>query len=295
VGIFTNLGRDHYDFHGGREAYFSCKASLFSHDRCAAAVINIDDPAGRRLADIATCPVTTVSATGALPAHWRVTRTELDGGSSRFTISGPPGEISAYLPLPGAHNIDNAVSAMAAAHLRGADIGEAAAALADFSGTPGRLQMIDAGQSFVAMVDFAHNPDGLRAALGTLRRQVKRRVIVVFGAPGDRDRGKRPLMREAAAAESDVVIVTTDDPYSEDPDSIVDDIMAGADPCADEVEYIVEVDRREAIARAVRLATTGDGLLLAGRGHEIAQTVGDQVIPFDDRLELRRALTATLA
>jgi UDP-N-acetylmuramoyl-L-alanyl-D-glutamate--2,6-diaminopimelate ligase len=291
VGVFTNLGRDHYDFHGGAEAYLACKASLFSADRCAAAVVNVDDPAGRRVAAAATGVTTTVSAMGAPGADWRVTRAELGSGWSRFRVGGPAGEVSATLPLPGVHNVHNAVAALAAAHLLGVAVGEAARALADFPGVPGRLELIDGGQSFVAMVDFAHNPDGLRAALRALRHQVKGRTIVVFGAPGDRDRGKRPLMREVAAAEADVVIVTTDDPYAEDPDAIVADIMAGAHPVAG-AEYIVEVDRSEAIARAVELAGPGDGVLVAGRGHETVQTIGGRRVSFDDRDELRRALMA---
>jgi UDP-N-acetylmuramoyl-L-alanyl-D-glutamate--2,6-diaminopimelate ligase len=295
VGVFTNLGRDHYDFHGGPEAYLSCKASLFTADRCAAAVVNVDDRAGRRVAATATCVTTTISAAGAPDADWRVTHTELESRYSHFKVASPVGEISATLPLPGVHNVHNALSALAAAHLEGVVVRDVAEALADFPGVPGRLEVIDVGQPFVAMVDFAHNPEGLRAALRTLRHEVKGRTIVVFGAPGDRDPGKRPLMREVAAAEADVVIVTTDDPYAEDPYLIVADIMAGAHRVADGVDYFVEMDRGEAIARAVQLADSGDGVLVAGRGHEDVQTVRAGSVPFDDRLELRRALTAALA
>jgi UDP-N-acetylmuramoyl-L-alanyl-D-glutamate--2,6-diaminopimelate ligase len=294
VGVFTNLGRDHYDFHGGPEAYLACKASLFSADRCAAAVINIDDPAGRHVAAATTGPATAVSAMGAPDADWRVTHAELGSGWSRFSVGSPVGEVSATLPLPGAHNVQNAVAALATADLLGVAVGEAAEALADFPGVPGRLEVIDVGQPFVAMVDFAHNPDGLRAALRCLRNLVKGRTILVFGAPGDRDRGKRPLMREVAATEADVVIVTTDDPYTEDPSAIVADIMAGASAGACRAEHVVELDRAEAIVRAVELARPGDGVLIAGRGHEMVQTVGARTVFFDDRLELRRALTATL-
>lgn len=295
VGVFTNLGRDHYDFHGGPDAYFTTKASLFTRGRCAAGVVNVDDPAGRRLALSAGCAMTSVSSEGAADADWRVTAADLHPGCSRFTVAGPVGEISAELPLSGAHNIQNAIAALAAAHLRGADVVDIVGALSEFPGVPGRLELIDAGQPFVAMVDFAHNPEGLRAALRSLRPQAKGRVIVVFGAPGDRDRGKRRLMREVAAAEADVVIVTTDDPYGEDPDAIISDIMAGADPAVDGVEYHLEVDRAEAIARAVQLASAGDGLLLAGRGHETIQMVGSLKVPFDDRLVLRQALSSSLA
>ncbi|HWC38069.1 MAG TPA: UDP-N-acetylmuramoyl-L-alanyl-D-glutamate--2,6-diaminopimelate ligase [Acidimicrobiales bacterium] len=293
VGVFTNLGRDHYDFHGGSEAYFMTKASLFTRGSCAAGVVNVDDPAGRRLAAMGGCATTTVSGEGAPDADWRVTRAEVNGASSRFTVVGPVGEISVDLPLSGAHNVHNAVAALAAAHLRGADVAEIADTLPEFPGVPGRLQLIDAGQPFAAMVDFAHNPDGLRVALRSLRAQVKGRMIVVFGAPGDRDRGKRPLMREVAAAEADVVIVTTDDPYGEVPEAIIGDIMAGADLGRDGVDYYVEADRADAIARAVQLASAGDGLLLAGRGHETVQTFGAVGVPFDDREELRRALLAS--
>jgi UDP-N-acetylmuramoyl-L-alanyl-D-glutamate--2,6-diaminopimelate ligase len=295
VGVFTNLGRDHYDFHGGPEAYLSCKASLFTADRCAAAAVNVDDRAGRQVASTATCVTATISAAGAPDADWRVTHTELGPRYSQFRVASPVGEISATLPLPGVHNIHNALTALAAAHQRGVEVREVAKALADFPGVPGRLELIDVGQPFVALVDFAHNPDGLRAALRTLRHEVKGRTIVVFGAPGDRDRGKRPLMREAAAAEADVLIVTTDDPYAEDPYGIVADIMAGAHRDADGVDYFVEIDRAKAIARAVQLACPGDGVLVAGRGHETLQSVRAGTVAFDDRLELRRALTAALS
>jgi UDP-N-acetylmuramoyl-L-alanyl-D-glutamate--2,6-diaminopimelate ligase len=295
VGVFTNLGRDHYDFHGGPEAYLDCKASLFTADRCAGAVLNVDDPAGRRVAASATCPTTTISAAGSPDADWRVTHTELGWSYSQFKVASPDGEVSVTLPLPGVHNVHNALAALAAAYLQGVAVREVAEALADFPGVPGRLELVDVGQPFVAMVDFAHNPEGLSVALRTLRQAVKGRTIVVFGAPGDRDRGKRPLMREVAAAEADVVIVTTDDPYTEDPRAIIADIMAGADRVADGVDYLVEIDRAEAIARAVQLAGSGDGVLVAGRGHEMVQTVRAGNVALDDRLELRRALTATLA
>jgi UDP-N-acetylmuramoyl-L-alanyl-D-glutamate--2,6-diaminopimelate ligase len=292
VGIFTNLSRDHYDFHGGPEAYLACKASLFSADRCGAGVANIDGPAGRWVAAIATCPVTTVSARGALDADWRVTHAEPGPASTRFSVTGPVGEVTATIPLPGAHNVENSVAALAAAHLRGLRVHDVASGLADFPGVPGRLELVDAGQPFLAVVDFAHNPASLSAALRTVRRQVGGRIIVVFGAPGDRDRGKRPLMRAAAAVGADVVIVTTDDPYGEEPEVILADIMAGADPAADGVDYLVEVDRAKAITRAVELAGPGDGVLVAGRGHETVQPIGDRRLSFDDRVELRRALTA---
>jgi UDP-N-acetylmuramoyl-L-alanyl-D-glutamate--2,6-diaminopimelate ligase len=299
VGVFTNLGHDHYDFHSDRESYLACKASLFRRERCRIGVINIDDEAGRQIARTATCPVVTVSSLGSPDADWRVTAVDYGPDSTAVEVSGEVGSFEAIVPMAGRHNLDNALAAFAACHQLGIDVTTVADHLVGFPGVRGRLERLDAGQPFDAFVDFAHNPEGLMAVLAAARMRTRTRgdgrVIVVFGAPGDRDRSKRPLMREAAVAGADVAIVTTDDPYFEDPGAIIADVMRGEHEDGKGATVLVEPDRVLAIARAVDMAEEGDVVLVTGRGHETVQNLKGEEIPFDDREELWQALYVATA
>ena len=291
---FTNLGRDHLDFHGDLEEYFRAKALLFD-GRAAAEAVVVDDEAGRRLAGRPDRPrPVTVSGAGAA-ADWTATDvTATDDGGSAFTLTGPGGRTwPARLRLPGRFNVTNAVLAVALLDSVGVDVAAALRGLAD-TVVPGRMEPVDAGQPFVAVVDYAHTPDAVTTALAALRGGTPGRLITVLGCGGDRDPGKRPAMGAAAAAGSDVLVVTDDNPRSEDPATIRAAVVAGAAdvPGGQRAEVLEVGDRREAIRAAVRLARSGDTLLVAGKGHETGQEVGGEVHPFDDRAVLRECLAA---
>jgi UDP-N-acetylmuramoyl-L-alanyl-D-glutamate--2,6-diaminopimelate ligase len=288
---FTNLGRDHLDFHGDLESYFQAKALLFD-GRAAVEVVDVDDASGRRLAQKAG---TVTVSTGGRPADWTATDVAVaaDGGST-FTLSGPGGRSwPARLRLPGRFNVANAVLAVALLDAVGVPVEAALAGLAD-TVVPGRMEPVDAGQEFVAVVDYAHTPDAVTTALAALRTMTTGRVLTVLGCGGDRDPGKRAEMGRAAAEGSDVLVVTDDNPRSEDPAAIRAAMLAGTrDVPEDRRAEVVEVgDRRAAIAEAVRRARPGDVLLVAGKGHETGQEVDGQLSPFDDRTVLREALAA---
>jgi UDP-N-acetylmuramoyl-L-alanyl-D-glutamate--2,6-diaminopimelate ligase len=296
VAAFTNLGRDHLDFHRDLEEYFAAKASLFTPERARLGLTNVDDEHGRRLRDQAQIPMRTFSASGN-EADWRAVDVELRPEGSRFTVVSPAGErIEAGAPLVGAFNVANTLCAVALAAEAGFDPAPVAAAIARSSGVPGRLERIDAGQDFLAVVDYAHKPDALEAALHALRPQTAGRLVLVIGAGGDRDSGKRLLMGEVGARLADVLVVTDDNPRSEDPESIRAALLSGADevPAADRADVVEIGSRREAIRHAISHARPGDTVLVAGKGHETGQEVGtgeDRVVhPFDDRDEVRAAL-----
>jgi UDP-N-acetylmuramoyl-L-alanyl-D-glutamate--2,6-diaminopimelate ligase len=291
---FTNLGRDHLDFHGDLESYFQAKALLFD-GRAAVEVVDIDDAAGRRLADRPDRPSpVTVSTTDGASADWTATGIEAapDGGST-FTLSGPGGRSwPARLLLPGRFNVANAVLAVALLDGIGVPVEDAIAGLAE-TVVPGRMEPVDAGQSFVAVVDYAHTPDAVATALAALRGATSGRLITVLGCGGDRDAGKRGAMGAAAAAGSDVLVVTDDNPRSEDPATIRAAMLAGAAevPERERAEVVEVGDRRTALATAVGLARPGDTLLVAGKGHETGQEIAGELLPFDDRTVLREVLT----
>ena len=279
VAVFLNLGRDHLDFHHDVEEYFLAKASLFTPERARLGLANVDDDHGRRLAREATVPMRTFSAEGR-EADWRATDVTLLPDRSTFTVHGPDGRtIPASCPLPGAFNVVNTLAAIAACIEAG--LGDSVAAgIAESGGVPGRMERVAAGQDFTVVVDYAHKPDAVEAAIGALRPLTEGRVIVVLGAGGDRDPGKRPIMAEAAARLADLLVVTDDNPRTEDPAVIRAAMLAGVAP-GDEV---VEIgDRRAAIREAVRRAETGDIVLVAGKGHETGQEIDGVVHPFDDR------------
>jgi UDP-N-acetylmuramoyl-L-alanyl-D-glutamate--2,6-diaminopimelate ligase len=291
VAAFTNLSQDHLDFHRDMDDYFEAKAALFD-GRAEHAVVCVDDEWGRRLAG-RTPGAVTVSTTG--PAAWRAVdaRTGPDGTQS-FTAIAPDGaQLPVRLQLPGAFNVANAVVALACLDAVGVP---AAVAAEGFAGVavPGRMQRIEEGQPFLAIVDYAHKPGAVAALLDALRPQVTGRLIVVLGCGGDRDRGKRPLMGAAAAARAELLIVTDDNPRSEDPAAIRGEMLAGAkaEPRAGDLMEIG--DRRAAIAAAVAYAKPGDAVVVAGKGHETGQEVGGVKHPFDDAAELAEALSAAL-
>ncbi len=294
LACFTNLGRDHLDFHADVEDYFAAKAMLFTPERCRRALVNVDDEHGRRLAAEASVPVRTFSTTGRA-ADWWADDVRLEPTGSRFTVRGPAGEaIAAHVPLTGDFNVSNALCALAGVAELGLDAEAVAAAMGSAGGVPGRLEQVDAGQGFLAVVDYAHKPDAVTAALGALRPLTTGRLVVVIGAGGERDSGKRPLMGEIAGRLADVVVVTDDNPRAEDPAQIRAQVRAGAErvPAAERAEVHEVGDRRAAIRLAVGIARAGDTVLVAGKGHESGQEVAGSTYPFDDREVLREELRA---
>jgi UDP-N-acetylmuramoyl-L-alanyl-D-glutamate--2,6-diaminopimelate ligase len=288
VAVFLNLGRDHLDFHRDMDDYFAAKARLFRPEHARRGLVNIHDDWGRRLADSSEIPVETMAANGSA-ADWSGWDIDVTAAGSRFRITTPGGgRIAAGCPIPGGFNVANALAAVAAAATAGYDAAAVARAIAEGPGVPGRLERIDEGQDFVVVVDYAHKPDAVVAALDTLRPLTRGRLIVVLGAGGDRDPGKRPEMGRLAAEGADVLVVTDDNPRSEDPATIRAAVLSGAAGGSAEVAEIG--DRREAIAEAVRRARAGDVVLIAGKGHESGQEVAGVVHPFDDRVVAREEL-----
>jgi UDP-N-acetylmuramoyl-L-alanyl-D-glutamate--2,6-diaminopimelate ligase len=293
VGAFTNLSRDHLDFHPTMADYFEAKALLFdpgSPLHARRAVVCIDDDAGRAMAARAAHAVT-VSAEGQ-PAHWRaIDAAPVGAGGQEFTVVGPDGaQHRIGIRLPGRYNIANCLVALAVLDAVGVSPEQAAPGLLR-TRVPGRLEEIDRGQDFLALVDYAHKPGALRAVLTTLL-QPGRRLAVVFGAGGDRDPGKRAPMGAVAAELADLVVVTDDNPRSEDPATIRREILTGTTESGSKAEVVEIGERREAIRHAVGWARPGDIVVIAGKGHETGQRTGAETRPFDDRVELAAALEA---
>ena len=293
VAAFTNLTQDHLDFHGEMEGYFQAKRRLFVGDRARTAVINLDDDYGRRL--VAELDCVTFSAAGDDAADLRALELEFDAGGSRFRCAAPEGELPVEVPLPGRFNVSNALCALGCVRAVGVDLADAVAALADAGRVPGRFEPIDEGQPFAVLVDYAHTPDSLENLLLSARQITGAgRLICVFGCGGDRDRDKRPRMGAIAARLADLAVVTSDNPRSEDPDRIIEEVRAGIDERDAEVE--VEPDRRAAIALALAAARDGDTVVIAGKGHEQGQEFErGRKIPFDDREVAREELRARTA
>jgi UDP-N-acetylmuramoyl-L-alanyl-D-glutamate--2,6-diaminopimelate ligase len=284
VSVFTNLTQDHLDFHPTMEDYFAAKRRLLRATE-GTRVINIDDAYGRRLA--ADYPDAVTVGIDSPDAQLRATDVESTIGGSRFALDGR----ALTLPLPGRFNVLNALGAIAVARALGVADDTIAAALPRAARVPGRFEPVDEGQGFAVLVDYAHTPDSLENVLRAARPLVEDagRLLVVFGCGGDRDRGKRPLMGRLARALADHVVVTSDNPRSEDPEAIIAEVLEGAGGVGDEVEAIV--DRRRAIARAVELAAPGDVVVIAGKGHEQGQELAGGVkVPFDDVDVAREAL-----
>jgi UDP-N-acetylmuramoyl-L-alanyl-D-glutamate--2,6-diaminopimelate ligase len=287
VGVFLNLGRDHLDFHRDMDDYFDAKSRLLTAEHARRGLVCVDDEWGERLVARAGIPVETISASGRR-ADWTADEVELTPTGASFRIRGPGVDVPAGCPIPGGFNVANALAAVAAAATAGYDPAEVARAIGDGPGVPGRLERIDEGQDFEVVVDYAHKPDALAAALVTLRPLTRGRLIVVLGAGGDRDAGKRPEMGRLAAEGADVLVVTDDNPRSEEPGAIRASILAGT--TAGRAEVVEIGDRRAAIAEAVRRAGGGDIVLIAGKGHESGQEVAGVMLPFDDRLVAREEL-----
>jgi UDP-N-acetylmuramoyl-L-alanyl-D-glutamate--2,6-diaminopimelate ligase len=299
--VFTNLSQDHLDFHADMEDYFEAKRLLFSGEGGAPiveleggiSVLNADDPYGRRLAADLDCgpggDCVSYSVAGG-DADLTARDVSFDASGSRFTCVTPDGEIEVRIPLPGDFNVANALAALGVGRALGLDLEAAAAALASAEQVPGRFESIDEGQPFSVVVDYAHTPDSLENVLKAARRVTRGRLISVFGAGGDRDRDKRPLMGRAGAELSDVAVVTSDNPRSEDPAAIIGQIEAGIGEDVT-AEVAVEQDRRAAIALALGRAGDGDMVVIAGKGHEQGQEFANgRKVPFDDRDVAREEL-----
>jgi UDP-N-acetylmuramoyl-L-alanyl-D-glutamate--2,6-diaminopimelate ligase len=283
VAIFTNLTQDHLDFHPTMEDYFLAKRRLFVDPGPARSVINVDDPYGARLA--AELPDAVTFALGA-EATYRAEDVHTGLHGSQFSVLGPGGTIELVSPLRGRFNVYNVLGAVAAALELGVRAETVAEAVSTAGLVPGRFQPVDEGQDFAVLVDYAHTPDSLQNVLEAARDLSAGRLHVVFGCGGDRDRGKRPLMGRIARSLADRVIVTSDNPRSEDPEAIIEEILEGAGA---DVEHLV--DRRVAIDRAVAGAEAGDVVVIAGKGHEQGQEFeGGRKIPFDDATVAREAL-----
>jgi UDP-N-acetylmuramoyl-L-alanyl-D-glutamate--2,6-diaminopimelate ligase len=280
---FTNLSRDHLDFHGTLEQYFEAKRSLFVNEQPPPAALNMDDPHGRRLAgELRALGHERVITFGFGPdADVRADNLELGRDGAQLIAGG----IALRTRLLGRFNVENVLAAVAVARLLDLPDEAIARGVESVRGVPGRFEAVDEGQPFSVVVDYSHTPDSLETALRTARELTTGRVICVFGAGGDRDHGKRPQMGAVAATGADVVIVTSDNPRSEDPQTIVDEIMRGLSTDAE-----VELDRARAIERAIELARAGDVVLLAGKGHEQGQETAGTIVPFDDREVARQAL-----
>jgi UDP-N-acetylmuramoyl-L-alanyl-D-glutamate--2,6-diaminopimelate ligase len=283
VALFTNLTQDHLDFHPSMEEYFLAKRELFAMAP-GVAIVNADDEYGQRLAGEFDCVTFAIDA----EADYRATGVATSFVGSSFTAETPEGPVAMRTPMPGVFNVRNVLGAFVAAQAMGVAGDVAAEALARAGRVPGRFEAVDAGQPFAVIVDYSHTPDSLENALHAARELARGRVICVFGAGGDRDRGKRPVMGEIAARLADVAIVTSDNPRSEPPEAIIDEVVAGISG-----SFEREVDRRRAIERAVALAAEGDVVLIAGKGHELGQEfAGGRKEPFDDVQVARDALEA---
>jgi UDP-N-acetylmuramoyl-L-alanyl-D-glutamate--2,6-diaminopimelate ligase len=275
AAIFTNLTQDHLDFHPTMEEYFAAKRRLFVDLDTTRAIVNLDDPYGARLAAELTDPITFGLRN---PATYRATDVHTDLRGATFRVRTPRGELALTSPLRGEFNVYNVLGALAAADAVGVPTEVSARAIADAGQVPGRFEPVDDGQPFAVLVDYAHTPDSLENVLHAARALTTGRLIAVFGCGGDRDRGKRPLMGEIASRLADLAIVTSDNPRSEEPEAIIEEILLGAGPGT-----LHDVDRRAAIAQAIAEAGPGDVVVIAGKGHEQGQEFeGGRKIPFDD-------------
>jgi UDP-N-acetylmuramoyl-L-alanyl-D-glutamate--2,6-diaminopimelate ligase len=277
VGVFTNLSRDHLEFHSTLEEYFAAKARLFEPGQTDIGIVNADDPRGRLLLDAARIPTRPYSLEDATDIRLHDDHTTCTWRGRQLVV-----------PLAAQFNLSNALGAAAAALAIGIDEDAIVAGIGRAPQAPGRFELVDAGQPFTVVVDYAHTPDGLETVLRAARQvAADGQLTVVFGCGGDRDPGKRPMMGEVASRLADVVILTSDNPRSEEPDAIIEEIRAGATGPA----YVLgEVDRRAAIALALSRAAADDVVVVAGKGHETTQTIGTSVVPFDDREVVRELL-----
>ncbi|MFM8718593.1 MAG: UDP-N-acetylmuramoyl-L-alanyl-D-glutamate--2,6-diaminopimelate ligase [Chthoniobacterales bacterium] len=296
AAVFTNLTQDHLDYHETMEAYFGAKAILFQQlaeqtHKKGSAVVNLDDRYGRRLIDDYAQRVTTITYGQSSNAMFRAVDLRTDFHGTQYSLHAGGKSYLVRLPLFGPFNVYNSLAALAAMHAMGHDVRKSVVALKDAPQVPGRLEMVPGPKSFRVFVDYAHTPDALQNVLQTLRSLEPTRVVTVFGCGGDRDRAKRGPMGRAAEELSDWCIVTSDNPRSEDPESICRQVTAGLKGANHEVI----LDRRAAIRRAVAMAGPGDIVLVAGKGHEAYQEFADRKVPFDDVAESAAALRGKAA
>lgn len=284
---FTNLSQDHLDFHHTMEEYFHSKSALFSYEYAEMAVINIDDPYGRRLAELTELPIVKLSRHDSR-ADWKYESVQPHLRGNDVVIRGIGGIlIEGLLPLHGEYNLDNALMAVAIAFESGIDPIDIQAILPKLTGATGRLESVNLGQDFGAFVDYAHSPDAVSRVLEACHQISSGKVIAVLGCGGDRDTSKRPLMGRALAKGSDVAVFTSDNPRSEDPQSILNQMT---DSLAVETPNVVIVDRKSAIEYAVAQASAGDIVVVLGKGHETGQEIAGVIHPFDDRVVLAGAI-----
>ncbi|MGN0641769.1 MAG: UDP-N-acetylmuramoyl-L-alanyl-D-glutamate--2,6-diaminopimelate ligase [Huintestinicola sp.] len=285
--VFTNLTRDHLDYHITMENYYNAKKKLFT-DHCSMAFINTEDEYGKRLMSEISCEKYSYGITSAAMIH--ASDISCRDGASSFLFCIPEGRFPFNVKMIGSYNISNAVAAIAVCAKLGLPIKQIHKALSDFKGVRGRCEIIPTGRSFMVVCDYAHSPDALENMLPSIKEHTKGRLICLFGCGGDRDRTKRPLMAKAAAAYSDYLIVTSDNPRSEDPNAIIDEILTGLE--GTDIPYDRITDRKEAIFHAVRIAREGDIIVLAGKGHEDYQIIdgNDTHIHFDEREIVAEAL-----
>ncbi len=308
VAIFTNLSQDHLDFHRDLDDYFAAKRRLFTPEFSRVGVVNVDDAHGRELTGLAKIPITTFSAAGAPEADWRAADVRLGTDGSSFRVVGPGGvEVDATVAMPGPFNVANALGALVALVEAGIPPQTAMSGIAMFGGVPGRMERVPGPGDLQVIVDYAHKPGAVESVLRSLRAvlgagagpeaRARGRLTIVLGCGGDRDRGKRPMMGEAAARLADVAILTSDNPRSEDPLAILAAMLEGAlrVPPDERAHVIMEPDREAAIDLAISGAAPGDVVVVAGKGHEQGQYVGGRVIPFDDRDVAARAITRAIA
>jgi UDP-N-acetylmuramoyl-L-alanyl-D-glutamate--2,6-diaminopimelate ligase len=289
IAAFTNLSQDHLDFHGTIEAYFAEKAKLFTFEYADAAFINIDDAYGALLAEQSEIPVTSLSRSN-VSADWHYASIETGISRTQITIRGIGGIlIETTTQLHGGYNLDNLLLAVAITCESGIDPIDIASLVPHLTGAQGRLESISLGQNFTAFVDYAHSPDAVERVLATAHEITTGRVIGVLGCGGDRDRTKRPLMGKALLDGCDIAIFTSDNPRSENPQSILDEMVKGLSVKS---PHAMVIDRADAIAQAVAAASEGDVLLVLGKGHEKGQEIAGTVQPFDDRIALAQAIEA---
>ncbi len=293
VAVFTNLTRDHLDFHGDMDRYFEAKRALFDTllREDGHAIVNGADDRAAELASVSRGAVWTFGVD--IPADLRASEVSLSLGGTRFRVQTPVGELVVESPLLGRFNVENLLAALGAALALGLPSAAVLRGLQSVAGVPGRLERVNAGQDFTVIVDYAHTDDALKNLLETVRELKPRRVLTVFGCGGDRDRSKRPLMGAVASRLSEAVVVTSDNPRSEPPESIVEDILRGMNGGRKAERHVV-LDRRDAIAKAFELAGPGDAVVIAGKGHETYQQLRDRTVPFDDR-QVARDLLSRLA
>ena len=291
VAAFTNLSRDHLDYHPSMEAYFEAKQRLFLPEHAQRAVVNADDPWGRRLLSAPAIPTVSFAVDGAADVVAEGVEVSKDGLSFRIASTEVRSE------LRGRFNVANCLGAIVVARALGIEDVIAARGIGEVRGVPGRVEPVDAGQNFLVVVDYAHTPDSIHHVLQAARPLTSGRLIVVFGCGGDRDRDKRPLMGAAATGSADLSVITSDNPRSEDPLAIIAEIEPGAKQGAERSggRYVVEPDRRAAITFAVEAAREGDTLIIAGKGHEPYQELAAGRVPFDDRQVARAALEARVS